>query len=42
MTAVQANGITIEYDETGPRDAPVVLLIIQVGALCKARRETEF
>ncbi len=31
MTAVQANGISIEYAETGPRDAPVVLLIMGLG-----------
>ena len=28
MTSVQANGISIEYAETGPRDAPVILLIM--------------
>ena len=31
MTAVQANGIAIEYAETGPRDAPVILLIMGLG-----------
>ncbi len=31
MTAVQANGIAIEYEETGPRDAPVILLIMGLG-----------
>ena len=31
MTSVQANGITIEYAETGPRDAPVILLIMGLG-----------
>jgi pimeloyl-ACP methyl ester carboxylesterase len=31
MTAVQANGIAIEYEDTGPRDAPVVLLIMGLG-----------
>ena len=31
MTAVQANGITIEYAETGPPDAPVILLIMGLG-----------
>ena len=31
MTSVEANGITIEYDETGPRDAPVILLIMGLG-----------
>ena len=31
MTAVQANGITIEYEETGPPDAPVILLIMGLG-----------
>ena len=31
MTAVQANGITIEYEEIGPPDAPVILLIMGLG-----------
>jgi len=31
MTSVQANAITVEYDETGPRDAPVILLIMGLG-----------
>ena len=31
MTAVRANGITIEYDEIGRRDAPVILLIMGLG-----------
>ncbi len=31
MTSVKANGITIEYAETGPRDAPVILLIMGLG-----------
>ncbi len=31
MTGVQANGIAIEYAETGPRDAPVILLIMGLG-----------
>ena len=31
MTAVQANGITIEYEEMGPPDAPVILLIMGLG-----------
>lgn len=31
MTAVQANGIAIEYEDTGPRDAPVILLIMGLG-----------
>jgi pimeloyl-ACP methyl ester carboxylesterase len=31
MTAVRANGIDIEYAETGPRDAPVILLIMGLG-----------
>ena len=31
MTAIKANGITIEYEETGPRDAPVILLIMGLG-----------
>ena len=31
MTSVQANGITIEYEETGPPDAPVILLIMGLG-----------
>ena len=31
MTSVEANGITVEYAETGPRDAPVILLIMGLG-----------
>jgi pimeloyl-ACP methyl ester carboxylesterase len=31
MTAVQANGITIEYEEKGPPDSPVILLIMGLG-----------
>ncbi len=31
MTSVLANGITVEYAETGPRDAPVILLIMGLG-----------
>ena len=31
MTSVEANGITVEYDETGPRDAPAILLIMGLG-----------
>ena len=31
MTAAHANGIAIEYEETGPRDAPVILLIMGLG-----------
>src|SRR5271166_295382 len=31
MTAVRANGITIEYEEFGPLDAPVILLIMGLG-----------
>ena len=31
MTAVRANGIVIEYAETGPRDAPVILMIMGLG-----------
>ncbi len=31
MTSVKANGITLEYAETGPRDAPVILLIMGLG-----------
>jgi len=31
MTSVQANGITIEYAETGPPGAPVILLIMGLG-----------
>ena len=31
MTSVQANGITVEYADTGPRDAPVILLIMGLG-----------
>ncbi|MGO9417887.1 alpha/beta fold hydrolase [Roseiarcus sp.] len=31
MTAIKANGITIEYEEIGPPDAPVILLIMGLG-----------
>ena len=31
MTSVQANGITIEYAESGPHEAPVILLIMGLG-----------
>jgi pimeloyl-ACP methyl ester carboxylesterase len=31
MTSVEANGIAVEYAETGPRDAPVILLIMGLG-----------
>jgi proline iminopeptidase len=31
MTAIKANGITIEYEEMGPPDAPVILLIMGLG-----------
>ncbi len=31
MTTVWANGIALEYAETGPRDAPVILLIMGLG-----------
>ena len=31
MTAVRANGISIEYAETGPRNAPIILLIMGLG-----------
>jgi pimeloyl-ACP methyl ester carboxylesterase len=31
MTSVKANGITVEYAETGPPDAPVILLIMGLG-----------
>jgi pimeloyl-ACP methyl ester carboxylesterase len=31
MTTVRANGITIEVQETGPRDAPVILMIMGLG-----------
>ena len=31
MTSVKANGITVEYAETGPGDAPVILLIMGLG-----------
>ncbi len=31
MSAVQANGITIEYEQIGPPDAPVILLIMGLG-----------
>ena len=31
MTAVQANGITIEYEESGARGAPAIVLIMGLG-----------
>ncbi len=31
MTSVRANGITVEYAETGPLGAPVILLIMGLG-----------
>jgi pimeloyl-ACP methyl ester carboxylesterase len=31
MTSVEANGIAVEYAETGPRDGPVILLIMGLG-----------
>ena len=31
MSSVQANGITIEYEELGPPDAPAILLIMGLG-----------
>ena len=31
MTAIGANGITIEYQEFGPPDAPPILLIMGLG-----------
>ncbi|HTR12992.1 MAG TPA: alpha/beta hydrolase [Roseiarcus sp.] len=31
MTSIRANGITIEYEDEGPRDAPVILLIMGLG-----------
>jgi pimeloyl-ACP methyl ester carboxylesterase len=31
MTTVVSNGIALEYAETGPRDAPVILLIMGLG-----------
>lgn len=31
MTSVEANGIAVEYAETGARDAPVILLIMGLG-----------
>ena len=32
MTLVRANGIDIDYEEHGPRDGPVVLLVMGLGA----------
>jgi pimeloyl-ACP methyl ester carboxylesterase len=32
MPSLQANGITIEYEDFGPADAPVILLIMGLGA----------
>ncbi len=40
MTAVRANGITIEYEDTGARDAPVILLIMGLGMQLVAWPET--
>jgi pimeloyl-ACP methyl ester carboxylesterase len=31
MTAVKANGIDIEYEDRGPRDGPVIVLIMGLG-----------
>ncbi len=31
MTAIKANGITIEYEEMGPPDVPVILLVMGLG-----------
>ena len=31
MTAVKANGIEIEYSDSGPRDGPVIMLIMGLG-----------
>ncbi len=31
MTSVRVNGIDIEYEDTGLRDAPVILLIMGLG-----------
>jgi pimeloyl-ACP methyl ester carboxylesterase len=31
MPSVEANGITVEYADAGPRDAPVILLIMGLG-----------
>ena len=31
MTAIKANGITIEYEEMGPPGAPIILLIMGLG-----------
>ena len=31
MTAVHANGIAIEYEESGPCDAPAIVLIMGLG-----------
>ncbi len=32
MPQINANGITLEYEDRGPRDAPVILLIMGLGA----------
>ena len=32
MPQINANGITLEYEDRGTRDAPVVLLIMGLGA----------
>ena len=32
MPAIAANGIKIEYDETGPKDGPVILLVMGLAA----------
>ena len=31
MPSVQTNGVKLEYDESGPQDAPVILLIMGLG-----------
>ncbi len=40
MTSVQANGISIEFQETGARDAPVILLIMGLGMQLIAWRQS--
>ena len=40
MTTVRANGVTIEYEETGAPDAPVILLIMGLGMQLVAWPET--
>ncbi|KAK0331297.1 hypothetical protein LTR94_029506, partial [Friedmanniomyces endolithicus] len=32
MARVHANGIEIEYEETGPKDGPAMLLVMGLGA----------